>query len=105
MPTQNVNLTEHQSAFIQQVVEQGSYNNASEVVRDALRLLEQRHEEDRLKLERLRMIAKDAFDSLDRGEGTTVPLEGVRDYLNQIVGRVRERDVRKELEADQPTNS
>ncbi len=91
MPTQNVNLTDHQSGFIQQVVEQGSYNNASEVVRDALRLLEQRHEEDRLKLERLRKIAKDAFDSLDRGEGTTVPLEGVRDYLRELTQESRER--------------
>jgi antitoxin ParD1/3/4 len=81
MPTQNVNLTEHQSAFIQQVVEQGSYNNASEVVRDALRLLEQRHEEDRLKLERLRKITNDAFDALDRGEGISMPLDEVPAFL------------------------
>ena len=65
-------------------MEHGSYNNASEVVRDALRLLEQRHYEDRLKLERLRKIAKDAFDSLDRGEGTSMPLEEVDAYLDRL---------------------
>lgn len=91
MPTQNVNLTDHQSGFIQQVVEQGSYNNASEVVRDALRLLEQRHEEDRLKLERLRKITKDAFDAFDRGEGVTIPHGGAQEHVNQIMQRIRER--------------
>jgi antitoxin ParD1/3/4 len=91
MPTQNVNLTAHQSEFIQQVVEQGSYNSASEVVREGLRLLEHRHEEDRLKLERLRKIAKDAFDSLDRGEGTSMPLEEVGAYLRRITQETRER--------------
>ncbi len=93
MPTQNVNLTDHQSGFIQRVVEQGSYNNASEVVRDALRLLEQRHEEDRLKLERLRKIAKDAFDAFDRGEGVTIPRGGASEHVNQIMQRIRERTV------------
>lgn len=91
MPTQNVNLTEHQSAFIQKVVEQGSYNNASEVVRDALRLLEQRHEEDRLKLERLRKITTDAFDAFDRGEGVTIPHGGAQEHVHQIMQRIRER--------------
>ncbi|MBI1318774.1 MAG: type II toxin-antitoxin system ParD family antitoxin [Candidatus Hydrogenedens sp.] len=93
MPTQNVNLTAHQSKFIQRVVEQGAYNNASEVVRDALRLLEQRHQEDLLKLEHLRVIAKEAFDALDRGEGVSIPLDEVGAYLarlkDEALGRTR----------------
>ncbi|MFM8478710.1 MAG: type II toxin-antitoxin system ParD family antitoxin [Planctomycetaceae bacterium] len=40
MPTKNVNLTEHYSEFVDQLVASGRYKNASEVVRDGLRLLE-----------------------------------------------------------------
>lgn len=47
----NVSLTPHFEAMIREKVASGRYNNASEVVREALRLLEA---EDRRKLERLR---------------------------------------------------
>ena len=40
MPTRNVNLTEHLACFIDQQVHSGSYQNASEVVREALRRFE-----------------------------------------------------------------
>lgn len=43
MPTRNVNLTEELDRFILAKIETGRYENASEVVRDALRRLE--HEE------------------------------------------------------------
>lgn len=36
----NVSLTKHFEAFVQQQVESGRYNNSSEVIRAALRLLE-----------------------------------------------------------------
>ena len=44
MPTRNVVLTDAQSAFIDRMVEQGSYQNASELMRKALRQLQ--HEEE-----------------------------------------------------------
>ena len=47
MPTRNVNLTDELDRFVLQKVESGRYENASEVVRVALRTLEreeQRHE-------------------------------------------------------------
>lgn len=47
MPTRNVNLTDELDRFVLQKVESGRYENASEVVRAALRTLEredQRHE-------------------------------------------------------------
>ena len=40
MPTRNVVLTEHQAALVENLVIRGRYQNASEVVRDALRLHE-----------------------------------------------------------------
>lgn len=45
----NVNLTPRLKALIREKVESGLYNNASEVVRDALRLMEERDRLSRLK--------------------------------------------------------
>ncbi len=69
MPTRNVNLTDHLDSFIDNRVGSGHFSNASEVVREGLRLLEQRDAEDRAKLTWLRSAAKDSFASIDRGEG------------------------------------
>ena len=44
----NVSLTPYLEAMIQQKVQSGRYNNASEVVREALRLLEERDAFQRL---------------------------------------------------------
>ena len=40
MPTRNVNLTTELNSFIVYLVRTGRYENASEVVRDGLRILE-----------------------------------------------------------------
>ena len=40
MPTRNVVLTEHQAALIERLVASGRYQNASEVLRQGLRLVE-----------------------------------------------------------------
>lgn len=68
MPTRNVNLTEHLDRFIDSGIKSGRFSNASEVVREGLRLLEQREKEDSAKLEWLRAAAKEGFDQLGRGE-------------------------------------
>jgi antitoxin ParD1/3/4 len=67
MPTRNVSLTDHFDQFVEKSVNSGRYLNASEVVREGLRLLEQKAQEDRLKLERLREAAAAGFDAIDRG--------------------------------------
>src|SRR5271169_3977694 len=85
MPTRNVNLTEHFDRFIETGVTSGRFGNASEVVREGLRLLEQREQEDKAKLEWLRAAAKEGFDSIDRGEG--IEFESIDDfdaYMDQI---------------------
>ena len=63
------NLTEHFDRFIETGIKSGRFRNASEVVREGLRLLEQREREDNAKLEWLRTAAKKSFDAIDRGEG------------------------------------
>ena len=39
MPTRNVVLTNHQAAMVERLVTSGRYQNASEVLRDGLRLV------------------------------------------------------------------
>lgn len=53
MPTRNVVLTEHQAALVENLVATGRYQNASEVLREGLRLVETRESEDALRLKAL----------------------------------------------------
>lgn len=59
MPTRNVVLTDHQAQFVEQLVTAGRYQNASEVLREGLRLVERRESEDDMRLVALREAARD----------------------------------------------
>ena len=67
MPTRNVVLTEHQSGLVDRLVESGRYQNASEVLREGLRLVEAREAEETAKLEALRAAARVGTSALERG--------------------------------------
>jgi antitoxin ParD1/3/4 len=54
MPTRNVNLTDELDRFVLEKVESGRYENASEVVRAALRTLEREEQQYEAKLAALR---------------------------------------------------
>ena len=54
MPTRNVNLTRELDRFVLQKVKSGRYENASEVVRAALRTLEREEQQYQVKLSALR---------------------------------------------------
>ncbi|MGO9260080.1 MAG: type II toxin-antitoxin system ParD family antitoxin [Bryobacteraceae bacterium] len=85
MPTRNVNLTEHFDRFIETGIASGRFSNASEVVREGLRLLEQSEREDQAKLEWLRAAAKEGFDQIDRGEGIEFEtMDDLANYVRQI---------------------
>jgi antitoxin ParD1/3/4 len=72
MPTRNVHLTEHFDNLIASGIESGQFSNASEVVREGLRLLEQRQREDEARIEWLRNAAQDGIDAIERGDSTTL---------------------------------
>ena len=66
----NVSLTPELERLIHERVSSGRYHSASEVVREALRLLEERDELRRLRLAELRAKVAAGLASLDRGETT-----------------------------------
>jgi antitoxin ParD1/3/4 len=67
MPTRNVVLTKHQTDMIERLVGEGRYQNASEVLREGLRLLEQRDAEDEARLAALRAAAQIGLDDFTAG--------------------------------------
>lgn len=91
MPTQNVNLPQALADFVKEKVKGGRFNNASEVVRAGLRLLEQREAEDAAKLQALREAVQLGIDQVERGEYVTVPPGGVDGYMDSVKARVRRK--------------
>ena len=71
MATRNVVLTERQDTLINTLVESGKYQNASEVLREGLRLIEQREAQDAAKLAALREAAKLGIASIESGDART----------------------------------
>jgi antitoxin ParD1/3/4 len=59
----NISLTPQLEEMIRQKIASGSYSSASEVVREALRLMELEDQMRELKLERLRQDLQDGIDS------------------------------------------
>src|SRR5215469_15181123 len=81
MPTRNISLTPEQDAFVESVVKAGVYQNASEAVRDALRVLQQRRREDELKLKALRLQIKAGAEAIARGDYTEVDDAELEDFI------------------------
>lgn len=75
MPT-SVALSPHFEAFIRQLVESGRFNNASEVVRAGLRLLEEYEAEQAAKLQALREAV-----AVGLASGPDIPADEVFDRL------------------------
>ena len=94
MPTRNVVLTERQADLVESLVKSGRYQNASEVLRDGLRLVEQREAEDAARLKALRAAASVGVGALDRGEFKEFKnTEEVNAYLNDLAEKVISRAV------------
>jgi len=92
MPTRNVNLTEHFDRFIETGITSGRFSNASEVVREGLRLLEQREQEDKARIDWLRGAAKEGFDAADRGDYVTLRSDReIDDFVDQVRREVSEK--------------
>ena len=64
----NFSLTPNLETFIRDRAASGDYNNASEVVREAVRLLKRTEEQRALKLERLRASIREGDEAIATGD-------------------------------------
>jgi antitoxin ParD1/3/4 len=80
MPTRNVNLTEELDRFVVAKVKSGRYENASEVVRAALRSLERDEQEYEAKLAALR-------NAIDEGDASGVARRGAFERVRKNLRR------------------
>lgn len=67
MPTRNLVLTDHQAQFVETLVKSGRYQNASEVLREGLRLVERRESESTARLAALREAAQIGIADFESG--------------------------------------
>ncbi|KQO76891.1 type II toxin-antitoxin system ParD family antitoxin [Rhizobium sp. Leaf262] len=89
MPTRNVVLTPHHESVIDGLVKSGRYQNASEVLRDGLRLVEQRETFELAKLQALQEAAKVGFSDLDQGRFLDVADEELENVISTLGKRDR----------------
>lgn len=71
MPTRNVVLTDHQADLLERLVASGRYQNASEVLREGLRLIEARDADERARLKALREAAQTGIADIEAGRFRT----------------------------------
>ncbi|TAK26292.1 MAG: type II toxin-antitoxin system ParD family antitoxin [Chloroflexota bacterium] len=89
MPTRNVVLTERQEKLVASLVLAGRYQNASEVIREGLRMLERREAEDEARLHALRETAAVGLTALDRGDFSEFnQSEALVKHLDDLADRV-----------------
>lgn len=79
----NVSLTDRLKEFVQKKVASGRYHSASEVVREGLRLLEERDRVQEVKLEALK---RDLQEGLDSGDSVPFDAERIRELARRSGG-------------------
>jgi antitoxin ParD1/3/4 len=72
--TLSISLTPHLENLVRAKIDSGMYSSASEVVREALRLLD---EQDQMRNMRLETLRKDIDDGLKSGRGRKVTADEV----------------------------
>lgn len=88
MPTRNVVLSDRQAELVERLVSSGRYQNASEVLRDGLRLVESRDAEERARLKALREAARTGIADAESGRCASFDsVLGLRNHMGQVAGQ------------------
>jgi antitoxin ParD1/3/4 len=74
----NISLTRELEEFVREKVETGRYLSASEVVREALRLLEERDQLRSIQFEEFRKDVADGLAQLDAGDAKPLDVEDIK---------------------------
>ncbi len=89
MPTRHVVLTDHQATLVERLVSTGRYPNASEVLREGLRMVEQREAEDASRLEALRHAVTVGVADFEQGQYTSFESDAqLQSHLSSVASKV-----------------
>ncbi len=89
MPTRNVVLTERHEKLIADLVDSGRYQNASELLREGLRLVEERDAREAVKLKALAEAAQIGFSDIDAGRYRDIAAQDIKADIGKIGRRAR----------------
>jgi antitoxin ParD1/3/4 len=85
MPTRNVVITDRQAAMIDKLVSGGEYQNASEVLRDGLRLVAERRAAHKAKIKAFREAAQLGIADIEAGRYRTfADRDELRDHMRSV---------------------
>jgi antitoxin ParD1/3/4 len=87
MPTRNVVLTDYQAELVERLVSSGRYQNASEVLREGLRLVEDQEADGKARIKALRDAARIGIADIDAGRYRTFDSPAA---LNRRLGTLRD---------------
>jgi len=84
MATRNVVLSQHQHELVESLVNSGRYQNASEVLRQGLRLLEREQAAEEAKVSALRQAAEQGWSDLASGRFDDVDDDSLDDFVEHL---------------------
>lgn len=87
MPTRNVVLTDYQADLVERLVSSGRYQNASEVLREGLRLVEDQEADGKARIKALRDAARVGIADVEAGRYRTFDSQA---ELNRRLGTLRD---------------
>jgi len=74
----NVSLTSELESYVKAKVATGMYNSVSEVMREALRLMEEKDAMQAMKLEALRREINEGLSSIEQGRSQPLDIEAIK---------------------------
>lgn len=89
----NVSLTPELEMLVNEKVKSGDYNSASEVVREALRLLKEQDELKRIRREELRREVMKGVEEIRNGKGTVY--NSAQELAEAVIKRGKTRKAKK----------
>ena len=72
MATHSLDLTKHFEDFIEAGIAAGRFRDSGHAIREGLKLLEERELDYQVRLDRLKALAKEGFDDIERGDYVTL---------------------------------
>jgi antitoxin ParD1/3/4 len=88
----NVHLGDTFDKFVAELIASGLYQSQSEVIRDGLRLLKEREDIRKLRLEELRREVQRGIDQISQGEFTTYASSDELADEIKATGRLRQKN-------------